>query len=152
MAAGTICASALENFEKNTAYFTNEYGLPESTKDVKSYEFLHPSFGFIALDEEFSVRVYKRRELEVEAVFRTRDMRLAAVSFRRSRPWQAGELHAMLATYGARWRELGEFNFVSAEGVRALYRDRTLYFVSALTLGTIEKHEDDRRREAEKKS
>ncbi|HET7536490.1 MAG TPA: hypothetical protein VFJ90_08555 [Candidatus Didemnitutus sp.] len=152
--AFAVRGSGATTFQKNTAYFNNEYGLEESSEIVTSYQFLHPSFGFTELVEEFSVRKYKRRELEIEAVFRRRDMKLFAVTFRRPRVWEEGELASQLAGFGSRWRRLSDwdYNFVSGEGVRASYQARTLYMVSALALGTIEQREEERRKAEEKKS
>lgn len=132
--ATSACA---DDFEKTTAYFVIRYGLPETTKTVNAHAFLRGR-ELVELEGRFSVREYRHRDLQVEAVFMLPHLKLAAVTFRLPRAWTPGERNIALAAYGSRWLEFTPTSFLSSEGVRAVYQERSLYFVSPEITGAIE--------------
>jgi hypothetical protein len=137
LALSLAVPAVADNFEKTTAYFVIRYGLPETTKKVTAHAFLHGQEK-VSVEGRFSVREYRHGDLQVEAVFMLPHFKLVAVTLRLPRAWTPGERDGALAAYGSRWWEISSTLLLSSEGVRAIYRDRSLFFVSPEIAGAIE--------------
>lgn len=133
-------------FNKSPAYFVTHFGLPRSSQDVTQWEFSRRDGTRYVLVRKFSVRTYRRNDVEIEAVFWLPYLTLAAVTYRHPPPWARDELNGLLSLYGSGWSAQTDNRFASNEGAWALLATQSLTFLSPQLLGEMEMQEAGRTR------
>lgn len=97
-------AKVSEGFEKTPAYFVDRYGPARSSKLVSSQSFLHPRHGALWIKGEFSVRKFRKGDLNVTATFHVPSLSLAGVTYGLGRGWTEEQVMAALSAFGGNWR------------------------------------------------
>jgi hypothetical protein len=127
-------------FSRSPLYYVMHYGTAESSVDSERWSFLHPGTdGFTEVHGRFSTRRFHDEKVKIEAVFFRPGLALAAVTVARPEKWTQVDVDALLAEYGARWRQLGPEIWLSEEGVRAIHRDGSFHLLSPQIVGDMDK-------------